>query len=74
MGQWESRLEYDEEIDRFKIDGYGLHCWERIEILFNGSWIETRVEVDWSKYDCKDKWYLVGLKGLEFEGIKVKMK
>lgn len=70
----EGKLEYDKEIDRFKIDGYGLHCGERIEILLNESWIETRVEVDWSKGDYKDRWYLVGLKGLEFEGIKARMK
>ena len=64
----ESKLKYDKDIDRFVVDGYGLHCGDTMEVLLNGTWVATRIE-----YDYNFNWYLVGLKGLELEGLTVRI-
>ncbi len=43
----------------------GLHCGECLNVLFNGRWMPTRIEMS-------DDWYLVGLdKDLEMRGLSV---
>lgn len=64
----ESKLKYDKDIDRFVVNGYGLHCGDTMEVLLNGTWVSTRIE-----YDYKSSWYLVGLRGLELEGLTVRI-
>lgn len=64
----ESKLKYDKGIDRFVVDGYGLHCGDTIEVLLNGTWVPTRIE-----YDYNFSWYLVGLRGLELEGLTARI-
>lgn len=64
----ESKLKYDKDIDRFVVDGYGLHCGDTMEVLLNDKWVSTRIE-----YDYKSNWYLVGLRGLELEGLTVRI-
>lgn len=54
-------LIYDDVIDRMDIrfgplDYYGgLHCGERLEVLLDGEWIPTRIELG-------EFWYLKGVK------------
>ena len=35
----------------------GFHCGERLEVLCDGEWIRTRMEMDWTSKGCF--WYLV---------------
>ena len=35
----ESKLKYDKDIDRFVVNGYGLHCGDTMEVLLNGTWV-----------------------------------
>lgn len=49
-------LIYDDTIDRMDIrfgplDYYGgLHCGERLEVLLDGEWIQTRIELGEFRY------------------------
>lgn len=64
-----SQLTYNEETDRYELDGYGLHCGDCFEVLvWNGltnmaEWIATRIE------NNKDGWYLVGIVGYQIGGL-----
>ena len=68
---------YDRECGRYNFDyqhddGYicdygGFHCGECFEVLLNGSWVVTRIEMGSDR-----KWYLVGLPGLELDGLEVR--
>jgi len=42
----------------------GFHCGDCFEVQLNGTWIVTRIEMDANR-----NWYLVGLPGLEIEGL-----
>lgn len=63
------QITYNEDTDRYEIDGYGLHCGDCFEVLvFNGltnkaEWVETRIEGN------NEGWYLVGLAGYEIGGL-----
>lgn len=63
------QLIYNEETDRYEMNGYGLHCGDCFEVLvFNGltnsaEWIETRIESN------AEGWYLVGLAGYQIGGL-----
>lgn len=53
----------------FKLDGEGLHCGDRFEVLVvNGlsgktEWIETRIE-------CNDEvWYFIGITSYQIGGL-----
>lgn len=68
-------LLYDEQIDRYKIRfgpehfSDGLHCGESFEVLIDGKWMQTRIEMN-----IKQKWYLVGIKCEDLTGIVVRLK
>lgn len=53
---------------RFGLEEYygGLHCGECMDVLINGQWKPTRIEMD-------DDWYLVGIKTDNLIGLTVRM-
>ena len=75
----QGKLYFDGTTDRFNFsyrdadgdqrnDG-GIHCGECFEVCLNGVWVPTRMEMDISR-----RWYLVGLPGLELEGLEVRQR
>jgi len=56
---------YDFQYDIEKYYG-GLHCGECFEVLLNGKWIHTRIELD-------NDWYLAGLKNISISGLRIRM-
>lgn len=60
----EGRLGYNSDNDRYgllvsdlwEIDGF--HCGESLEVLVDGKWISTWMEMAWDGRGCH--WYLVG--------------
>lgn len=65
-------LIYDDASDRMDIwfgpDNYygGLHCGTTMEVLIDGRWISTRIEIS-------DDWYLVGLSQYRLPGLIVRI-
>lgn len=65
-------LVYDSESERIDIrfgpeDYYGgLHCGECMDVLIDGKWKPTRIEMG-------DDWYLVGIKTKNLIGLTVRM-
>ena len=59
----EGRLEYSEVNDRYRVlnddiwEFEGLHCGETLEVLVDGEWISSRIEMAWDKEGSH--WYLV---------------
>ena len=55
---------------RFGLEEYygGLHCGEGMEIMVDGEWIHTRIEMD-----LNSKWYLVGVAADSLIGLPVKI-
>ena len=53
---------------RFDLENYygGLHCGECLDILINGEWVPTRIEMG-------NGWYLVGIKTDSLEGLIVRI-
>ena len=53
---------------RFDLENYygGLHCGECLDILINGDWVPTRIEMG-------DGWYLTGIKTDNLEGLIVRI-
>jgi hypothetical protein len=53
---------------RFDLENYygGLHCGECLDILINGEWVPTRIEMG-------DGWYLAGIKTDHVEGLIVRI-
>ena len=68
----EGTLVYDQRqkrIDiRFGLEEYygGLHCGETLEVLIDGEWKSTRIEMD-------EDWYLVGLRNVELLGLRARI-
>ena len=70
-------LFYDRESGRYNFfytdgdgdrrDYGGIHCGEVFDFRLNGVWVPARVEMGDDR-----KWYLVGLPGLELDGLEVK--
>lgn len=44
----------------------GLHCGDTMEVLIDGNWIPTRIEMD-------DDWYLVGIPCRDLIGLIVRI-
>lgn len=65
-------LFYDKEVGRmnirFGLDEYygGLHCGDCLDVLLEGEWVSTRIEMG-------DDWYLVGIDTNDLVGLIVKM-
>nr|CRY97537.1 hypothetical protein [uncultured prokaryote] len=59
-GKIEGRLGYNQENDRYGLlvsdlwEHPGFHCGECMEVLVDGEWVPTRIEMDYSGL-----WYLV---------------
>ena len=53
---------------RFDLENYygGLQCGEGLDILINGEWVPTRIEMG-------DGWYLAGIKTDHLEGLIVRI-
>ena len=53
---------------RFSMEEYygGLRCGETMEVLIDGNWIPTRIEMD-------DDWYLVGIPCRDLIGLIVRI-
>ena len=53
---------------RFDLENYygGLHCGECLDILINGEWVPTRIEMG-------DGWYLAGITTDHVEGLIVRI-
>lgn len=66
-------LIYNDVTDRMDIrfgplDYYGgLHCGDRLEVLLNGEWISTRIELE--KF-----WYLRGVRLSRLNGLIVRIE
>jgi len=52
---------------RFNLEEYygGLHCGECFDVLIDGEWIPTRIEMS-------DQWYLIGIQ-TQLDGLSVRM-
>lgn len=56
----EGRLGYNQQNDRYGLlisdlwEHDGFHCGDCMEVLIDGKWIPTRIEMD-----CSGLWYLV---------------
>lgn len=65
-------LFFNQETRRYDIrfdfdDCYGgLHCGDCLEVLINGEWKFTRIEMN-------EKWYLVGIKMDNLNGIHARI-
>ena len=55
--------------DLWEINGF--HCGNHIQVLLNGEWVATQIEMD-----MNEQWYLVGVNkaGRELEGLKVRIE
>lgn len=68
----QGNLVYNSESERMDVrfgpeDYYGgLHCGETMEVLINGEWTPTRIEMD-------DDWYLVGVRTEDLVGLIVRI-
>lgn len=53
---------------RFGLDDYygGLHCGTTMDVLIGRRWVPTRIELS-------DRWYLVGIKTSNIEGLIVRL-
>ena len=45
----------------------GLHCGECLQVLMDGKWTQTRMEMDAAR-----NWYLVGIDTDNLEGLRVR--
>lgn len=76
----EGRMGYNSQNDRFGLlindlwEIEGFHCGEAIDILVNGEWLHTRVEMQREK--GKNIWYLVDTpyKGDDLEGLHIRIE
>lgn len=65
-------LVYNERTERYDIrfgltDYYGgLHCGETFEVLVDGEWLPTRIEM-------LEDWYLVGIPAKNLAGLQVRI-
>lgn len=75
----EGRLGYNSANDRYGLlvsdlwENNGFCCGERLEVLVDGEWVKTRMEMAWESGG--NKWYLVGTpyKG-DLEYIRARVK
>ena len=67
-------LIYDEGMERmdirFGLEEYygGLHCGTGMEVMLDGKWIPTRIEMS-----INSKWYLVGVDADSLIGLTVRV-
>lgn len=63
------QLIYNEDTDRYELDGYDLHCGDCLSVLvWNG--LTGKAEFVDTRMECNSKgWYLVGLVGYQIDGL-----
>ena len=72
----EGRLGYNPRNKRYGLlvsdlwEKEGFHCGNQMQVLLNGEWMDTRIEMD-----SKEQWYLTGINktGTELEGLRVRI-
>lgn len=76
MSYKEGKLSYNHKTKRYSFLLSDLwekdfHCGNQMQVLLNGEWTDTRIEMD-----MQERWYLVGTdkKGKELEGLKVRIE
>lgn len=76
MSYQEGKLSYNRKAGRYSLLISDLwekdfHCGNQMQVLLDGEWIDTRIEMD-----MQERWYLVGTdkKGKELEGLKVRIE
>lgn len=77
MNYKEGRLGYNPRNQRYGLlvsdlwEKDGFHCGNHMQVLLDGEWIPTQIEMD-----SKEQWYLVGVNkaGRELEGLKVRIE
>lgn len=63
------QLLYNEETERYEMDGYGLHCGDCLSVLIWNSlsgkaeWVDTSIE------SGRNGWYFVDLVGYQIGGL-----
>lgn len=73
----QGRLGYNSQNDRYGLlisdlwEHEGFHCGEPLEVLIDGEWVQTRMEMSSDR-----QWYLVGtpFKGGDLEYIQARIK
>lgn len=74
----EGRLGYNSANDRYGLlvsdlwEHEGFHCGEPLEVLVDGEWVETAMEMSWNPKE----WYLVGTpyRGNDLEYVRARIK
>ena len=74
------RLGYNSDNDRYGLlisdlwEHDGFHCGECLEVMVDGEWVETRMEMAWGENG--GEWYLVGTpyrdEALEYVRARIK--
>lgn len=72
----EGRLSYNHKTKRYSFLLSDLwekdfHCGNHLQVLLDGKWIDTRIEMD-----MQERWYLTGINktGTELEGLRVRIE
>lgn len=76
----EGRLGYNDKNDRYGIlvsdlwEHDGFRCGEPLEVMVDGEWVQTRMEMVWEKGG--NEWYLVGTpyRGNDLEYVRARIK
>ena len=76
----EGRLGYNSDNDRYGLlvsdlwQHDGFHCGETLEVMVDGKWIQSRMEMAWTP--AGGEWYLVGTpyRGNDLEYIRARIK
>lgn len=64
----EGRLYFNSETQRYGLRAGavwvvdGFHCGEPLEVMIDGTWVKTRIEVD-----AGGNWYLAGVPGVLYD-------
>lgn len=77
MSYKEGRLGYNPRNKRYGLlisdlwEKDGFHCGNQMQVLLDGEWTDTRIEMD-----MQERWYLTGINktGKELEGLKVRIE
>lgn len=76
----EGRLGYNDQNGRYGLltsdlwEHDGFHCGESLEIMIDGTWFPTRMEMAWE--NGEGTWYLAGtpFRGCDIEYIHARIK
>lgn len=57
-------LRYHPDDDRWMLGDRELHCGDALQVMVNGQWRKTRMEMDGN-----NEWYLVGLRDVNMADL-----